>query len=167
MCARCCNGGFWEHLIFIEQKSRISSWYEIKKSYRRQEGKYIEKILKIQNDVWCKNYFWVFDSIFYKHNVVGNNIYFMCTKMGVRTSLFLTSQHMPSRYGCACERIQSENYLHGKYLLMKFLTRNFISTELLVMFQIQWTSNMAAQRSAPLRSGGHTMMGEIYIVKIL
>ena len=36
--------------------------------------------------------------IFYKHNVVGNDTYFTYTKMGGRTSLFLTSQRMPSRY---------------------------------------------------------------------
>ena len=39
-----------------------------------------------------------FGSIFYAHSVVGVNIYSMHTKMGVRTSLFLTSQRMPSRY---------------------------------------------------------------------
>ena len=36
--------------------------------------------------------------IFYKHNVVGNDTYFIDTKMGGRTSLFLRSQRMPSRY---------------------------------------------------------------------
>ena len=39
-----------------------------------------------------------FGKIFYKHNVVGNDTYFIDTKMGGRTSLFLTSQRMPSRY---------------------------------------------------------------------
>ena len=36
--------------------------------------------------------------IFYWHTVVGNNTYSIYTKMGGRTSLFLTSQRMPSRY---------------------------------------------------------------------
>ena len=35
---------------------------------------------------------------FYWLSVVGNNTYFKHTKMGGRTSLFLTSQRMPSRY---------------------------------------------------------------------
>ena len=37
-------------------------------------------------------------SIFHWHSVVGNNTYSINTKMGGRTSLFLTSQRMPSRY---------------------------------------------------------------------
>ena len=44
-----------------------------------------------------------FGSIFYKRTVVGNNTYSIYTKMGGRTSLFLTSQRMPSRYGGACD----------------------------------------------------------------
>ena len=39
-----------------------------------------------------------FGKILYKRSVVGNNTYFINTKMGGRTSLFLTSQRMPSRY---------------------------------------------------------------------
>ena len=39
-------------------------------------------------------------SIFYWHSVVGNNTYYMYTELGGRTSLFLASQRMPSRYGC-------------------------------------------------------------------
>ncbi len=45
-----------------------------------------------------KNCFRFLVSIFYLYNVVGKNTYLMYTKMGVRTSLFLTSQRMPSRY---------------------------------------------------------------------
>ena len=41
---------------------------------------------------------WIFGSIFYLYNVVGKNTYLMYTKMGGRTSLFLTSPRMPSRY---------------------------------------------------------------------
>ena len=41
-----------------------------------------------------------FGSILYIHSVVGNDTYSTYTKMGGRTSLFLTSQRMPSRYGC-------------------------------------------------------------------
>ena len=44
-----------------------------------------------------------FGSIFYKRTVVGNNTYSIYTKMGGRTSLFLTSQRMPSRYDGACD----------------------------------------------------------------
>ncbi len=41
--------------------------------------------------------------ILYWHSVVGDNTYYIDTKMGGRTSLFLTSQRMPSRYGGACD----------------------------------------------------------------
>ena len=46
-------------------------------------------------------------SIFYNRSVVGNDTYFTYTKMGGRTSLFLTSQRMPSRYGGAYDFIQN------------------------------------------------------------
>ena len=38
-----------------------------------------------------KNCFRFLGSIFYTHSVVGKNTYLMYTKMGGRTSLFLTS----------------------------------------------------------------------------
>ena len=47
-----------------------------------------------------------FGSIFYIHTVVGNDTYSTYTKMGGRTSLFLTSQRMPSRYGCVHMLVQ-------------------------------------------------------------
>ena len=53
-----------------------------------------------------KNCFRFLGSIFYTHGVVVYNTYLMYTKMGVRTSLFLTSQRMPSRYGCVHMLIQ-------------------------------------------------------------
>ena len=48
----------------------------------------------------------VFGEIFYRHNVVGGVV--NCTNdiYGVRTSLFLSSQRMPSRYGCVHIHIQ-------------------------------------------------------------
>ena len=36
--------------------------------------------------------------IFFRHSVVGDDTYSIYTKLGGRTSLFLTSQRMPSRY---------------------------------------------------------------------
>ena len=45
----------------------------------------------------------IFGFIFYGHNVVGNNIYCTNTKMGGRTSLFLSSQRMPAATdACKC-----------------------------------------------------------------
>ena len=38
VCAHCCNGGFWEHLIFIEQKFLISPGDEIKNRVAAKEG---------------------------------------------------------------------------------------------------------------------------------
>ena len=53
----------------------------------------------------------IFGQILYKQTVVDDKTYQTHTKMGVRTSLFLTSQRMPSRYGCACERIQFNEFI--------------------------------------------------------
>ena len=55
-----------------------------KKVYRRQEGKYIEKIMKIHNDGWIWNVIKGLGSIFYKRTVVGDNIFSTTTKMGAR-----------------------------------------------------------------------------------
>ena len=45
-------------------------------------------------------------SILYTHNVVCEVVNCTGVIYGVRTSLFLTSQRMPSRYGCDCKAIQ-------------------------------------------------------------
>ena len=45
-------------------------------------------------------------SILYTHCVVGGVVNCTGVIYGVRTSLFLTSQRMPSRYGCGCKAIQ-------------------------------------------------------------
>ena len=47
-----------------------------------------------------------FGEILYWHNVVGGIVNCTGVIYGVRTSLFLTSQRMPSRYGCDCKAIQ-------------------------------------------------------------
>ena len=41
---------------------------------------------------------WIFGSIFYGRSVVGGVVNCTGVIYGVRTSLFLTSQRMPSRY---------------------------------------------------------------------
>ena len=46
-------------------------------------------------------------SIFYRHSIVVTDLQYLNDKYGGRTSLFLTSQRMPSRYGCVHMRIQS------------------------------------------------------------
>ena len=46
-------------------------------------------------------------SILYIHSVVGGFVNLIDDIYGVRTSLFLTSQRMPSRYGCVHTHIQS------------------------------------------------------------
>ena len=43
-------------------------------------------------------YKWVLGSMCFWLNVVGDDTYSLYTKLGGRTSLFLTSQRMPSRY---------------------------------------------------------------------
>ena len=49
---------------------------------------------------------WGLGLIFYLHSVIGRVVNFVDVIYGVRTSLFLTSQRMPSRYGCDCKAIQ-------------------------------------------------------------
>ena len=62
----------------------------------------------------------VLGSIFYKHTFVGNDTYSTYTKMGGRTSLFLASQRMPSRYGASADTYNWRTYRHIKYLYMVF-----------------------------------------------
>ena len=52
-------------------------------------------------------FIWVLGEIFYSHSVVGEVLQKSNVITGGRTSLFLTSQRMPSRYGCVHMRIQS------------------------------------------------------------
>ena len=49
--------------------------------YRRQEGKYIEKICKRTIMVGLKMWHESFDSIFYQYSVVGEDTYSMYTKI--------------------------------------------------------------------------------------
>ena len=62
----------------------------------------------------------VLGSIFYKHTPAGNDTYSTYTKMGGRTSLFLASQRMPSRYGASADTYNWRTYRHIKYLYMVF-----------------------------------------------
>ena len=70
--------------------------------------------------------------IFYWHTVVGNNIYFKHTKMGGRTSLFLTSQRMPSRYGCVYMLVQLVNSWSQKIFVFCIFGIYFMNTPLTV-----------------------------------
>ena len=52
-------------------------------------------------------------SIFYRHNIVVMDLQHLNDITGGRTSLFLTSQRMPSRYGCVHMLIQLCKYIHA------------------------------------------------------
>ena len=54
-----------------------------------------------------------FNFIFYENNVVVTDKQLLNDKNGGRTSLFLTSQRMPSRYKCVHMLIQLCKYIHA------------------------------------------------------
>ena len=67
---------------------------------------------------------WDFGKIFYKRTVVGDNTFSTNTKMGGRTSLFLSSQRMPSRYGCVHEHLQlykGKNYIYVNLIIHVYI----------------------------------------------
>ena len=55
------------------------------------------------------NGMWFLVSILYTHSVVGGVLNHTGVIYGARTSLFLSSQRMPSRYGCVCNCIHLNN----------------------------------------------------------
>ena len=67
-----------------------------------------------------------FGYIFYWHSVVGGVV--KCTGViyGVRTSLFLTSQRMPSRYGGVHEHLQL--YKRNNYIYVNVIIYVYIRT---------------------------------------
>ena len=125
-------------------------------------------------------------SILYTHTVVGGVV--KCTGViyGVRTSLFLTSQRMPSRYGDVHEHLQlykRNNYIYVNVIIYvyirthrwlyvvittkvrNFLVRYFINAALLVIIHIPRTQKWAAQCNAPLRFGKRTERRYVYKLK--
>ncbi len=111
-----------------------------------------------------------FGEILYWHNVVGDNTYYIDTKMGGRTSLFLTSQRMPSRYRCEHEHLQlykGKNYIYVNVIIYIytdtpvvvcchnnercFLVRYFIYTELLVIIHFPQTQKWAGGHRCSFR----------------
>ena len=60
-------------------------------------------------EIWI----WGVGSIFYIISIVGGVVNLIDDIYGVRTSLFLTSQRMPSRYGCVHTHIQLCKYIHA------------------------------------------------------
>ena len=63
----------------------------------------------IEVEVWI----WGVGSIFYIISVVGRVVNLIDDIYGVRTSLFLSSQHMPSRYKSVHTHIQLCKYIHA------------------------------------------------------
>ena len=60
-------------------------------------------------EIWI----WGVGSIFYIISVVSGVVNLIDDIYGGRTSLFLTSQRMPSRYGCVHTHIQLCKYIHA------------------------------------------------------
>ena len=65
-------------------------------------------------------------SILYTHNVVGGVVNCTGVIYGVRTSLFLTSQRMPSRYGGVHEHLQL--YKRNNYIYVNVIIYVYIRT---------------------------------------
>ena len=82
----------WGRNLWFRNRTR-------KKVYRRQKGERVgEYFGKPTMMDEFKNFIGVLVSIFYWHSVVGGFVNCTGVIYGVRTSLFLTSQRMPSRY---------------------------------------------------------------------
>ena len=72
-----------------------------------------------------------FGEILYGHNVVGAvSTYAPIVITGGRTSLFLTSQRMPSRYGCVHKHLQL--YKRNNYIYVNVIIYVYMNTSAVV-----------------------------------
>ena len=139
--------------------------------YRRQEGKLSGDILgRLYCEYRCGNCIGVLGSKFYVISVVGRVVNCTGVIYGVRTSLFLTSQRMPSRYGGVHEHLKlykRNNYIYVNVIIYVyirthrwlyvvittkvriFLVRYFINAALLVIIHIPRTQKWAAGHTVP------------------
>ena len=86
------------------------------------------------------------ESIFYRHIVVGGVVNCIKYIYGGRTSLFLTSQRMPSRYVLRLQVYRTVEFIGVENICVwYFLGRYYINTALLVIIHILYTQKWASQ----------------------